>query len=41
MPKSPHCWLGNSDEDLLNACKVPRRAGGADDFSMMVLTRQD
>ena len=28
---------GNSDEDLLNACKASRRAGGADDFSVIVL----
>ena len=32
---------GNSDEDLLNACKASRRAGGSDDFSVIVLTRQD
>jgi len=28
---------GNSDEDLLNACKASRRAGGTDDFSVIVL----
>ena len=27
-------------EDLLNACKASRRAGGTDDFSMIVLTLQ-
>lgn len=30
--------VGHSDEDLLNACKATRRAGGTDDFSVMVLT---
>lgn len=30
--------VGNSDEDLLNACKASRCAGGADDFSVIVLT---
>lgn len=30
--------LGHSDEDLLNACKASRRAGGRDDFSVIVLT---
>ena len=34
-------FLGNSDEDLLKACKASRRAGGGDDFSVIVLTRQD
>lgn len=29
--------VGNCDEDLLNACKASRRAGGADDFSVIVL----
>lgn len=33
--------IGHSDEDLLNACKASRRAGGADDFSVIVLTRED
>lgn len=28
---------GSSDEDLLNACKASRRAGGMDDFSVIVL----
>jgi len=28
---------GNSDADLLNACKASRRAGGLDDFSVIVL----
>jgi protein phosphatase len=30
--------VGNSVEDLLNACKASRRAGGTDDFSVMTLT---
>ena len=34
-------FIGNSDDDLLNACKAARRAGGADDFSVIVLARQD
>lgn len=29
---------GNSVEDLLKACKASRRAGGADDFSVITLT---
>ena len=29
---------GNSAEDLRNACKAARRAGGTDDFSVIVLT---
>ncbi len=32
--------VGHSDEDLLNACKASRRAGGADAFSVIVLARQ-
>jgi len=32
--------VGNSDEDLLNACKASRRAGGTDDFSVIVLALQ-
>jgi PPM family protein phosphatase len=31
----------NSDDALLNACKAARHAGGTDDFSVIVLTRQD
>ena len=31
---------GHSDDDLLNACKASRRAGGADDFSVILLTLQ-
>lgn len=31
---------GNSEADLLNACKASRRAGGGDDFSVIVLTLQ-
>lgn len=31
---------GSSDEDLLNACKASRRAGGADDVSVIVLELQ-
>ena len=30
-------FFGNSDEDLMNAFKAARRAGGRDDFSAMVL----
>ena len=30
--------VSGSDEDLLNACKASRRAGGTDDFSVIVLT---
>ena len=30
-------FVGNSDVDLLSACKASRRAGGADDFSVIVL----
>ncbi|MDP2370319.1 PP2C family protein-serine/threonine phosphatase [Rhodoferax sp.] len=33
--------VGNSLEDLLNACKASRRAGGTDDFSVIVLERLD
>ena len=33
--------ISNSDDDLLNACKAARRAGGSDDFSVIVLARQD
>jgi protein phosphatase len=33
--------VGNSDEDLLNACKASRRAGGTDDFSVIVLELHD
>lgn len=33
--------VGHSDEDLLNACKASRRAGGTDDFSVIVLTLED
>jgi protein phosphatase len=29
--------VGNSVEDLLNACKASRRAGGTDDFSVITL----
>jgi len=29
---------GHSEDDLLNACKASRRAGGSDDFSVIVLT---
>ena len=32
--------IGHSDEDLLNACKASRRAGGADDFSVIVLASE-
>ena len=32
--------VGSSDEDLLNACKASRRAGGTDDFSVIVLALQ-
>lgn len=32
---------GQSDEDLANACKASRRAGGMDDFSAILLTRMD
>lgn len=32
--------VGHSDEDLLSACTASRRAGGADDFSVIVLARQ-
>lgn len=32
--------VGNSEEGLLNACKASRRAGGYDDFSVIVLTLQ-
>lgn len=32
--------VGHADEDLLNACKASRRAGGADDFSVIVLSLQ-
>ena len=28
---------GHSEEDLLNACKASRRAGGTDDFSVIVI----
>lgn len=30
--------IGNSVEDLLNACKASRRAGGTDDFSVIILS---
>jgi protein phosphatase len=30
---------GNDAQDLLNACKASRRAGGTDDFSVIVLAR--
>lgn len=30
-------FVGNSDEDLMNAYKASRRAGGTDDFSVIVL----
>ena len=30
---------GDSVEDLMNACKASRRAGGTDDFSVIVLSR--
>jgi protein phosphatase len=30
--------VGNSVEDLLNACKASRRGGGTDDFSVIALT---
>lgn len=42
MPRLPRCWsaIRHSDEDLLNACKASRRAGGSDDFSVIVLMRQ-
>lgn len=33
--------VGHSDDDLLNACKASRRAGGTDDFSVIVLTLED
>jgi len=33
-------FVGNSDEDLLNACKASLRAGGTDDFSVIVLALQ-
>ncbi len=29
--------VGHSDDDLLNACKGSRRAGGTDDFSVIVM----
>lgn len=32
--------VDSSDEDLLSACKASRRAGGADDFSVIVLALQ-
>ncbi len=32
--------VGHSDDDLLNACKASRRAGGTDDFSVIVLVVQ-
>jgi serine/threonine protein phosphatase PrpC len=31
--------VGDSVEDLTNACKASRRAGGTDDFSVIVLSR--
>lgn len=34
-------FISNSDDDLVNACKAARRAGGADDFSVILLTRLD
>ena len=30
-------FIGQSDDDLRNACKAARRAGGTDDFSAIVL----
>lgn len=33
--------VGHSTDDLLNACKASRRAGGTDDFSVIVLERLD
>jgi serine/threonine protein phosphatase PrpC len=33
--------VGHSEDDLLNACKASRRAGGTDDFSVIVLTLQN
>lgn len=32
--------VGKAIEDLMNACKASRRAGGTDDFSVIVLDRQ-
>lgn len=34
-------FISNSDDDLLNACKAARCAGGTDDFSVIVLARLD
>lgn len=34
-------FIRNSDDDLLNACKAARRAGGTDNFSVIVLARLD
>jgi protein phosphatase len=33
--------VGDSVEDLMNACKASRRAGGTDDFSVIVLAHSD
>ena len=30
-------FAGHAGEDLLNACKASRRAGGTDDFTVIVL----
>lgn len=32
-------FISNSDDDPLNACKAARRAGGTDDFSVIVLAQ--
>lgn len=34
-------FVSNSADDLLNACKAARRAGGTDDFSVIVLALQN
>lgn len=41
MPGLPRCFLGNSDEDLLKACKASRLGGGTDDLSVIVLASGD
>ncbi len=33
--------VGNTIEDILNDCKASRRTGGTDDFSVIVLDRQE
>lgn len=34
-------FISQTDDDLLNACRAARRAGGTDDFSVIVLALQD